>query len=167
MMDGQIGVRSQEGRGSTFWVTVALRHGVGRASRRSNQRPVASARQPWRILVAEDNAVNQIVVRKMLEKLGYQVDAVGNGLEVLSAVKAAPYDLILMDCQMPEMDGYEAAETIRREKLGTRPDVPIIAFTAAAMKGDEERCFAAGMDDYVSKPIRNEFLAEKIEKWLN
>jgi CheY-like chemotaxis protein len=72
-----------------------------------------------------------------------------------------------MDCQMPEMDGYEAAETIRREKLGARPNVPIIAFTAAAMKGDEQRCFAAGMDDYVSKPIRNAFLAEKIEKWLN
>jgi len=106
----------------------------------------------WRVLIVEDNLVNQRVARLQLEKLGYRVEVAGNGLEALHAIERATYDLIVMDCQMPELDGYE---TTRRIRAGTHhADVPIIAMTANAMEGDREVCLAAGMNDYISKPIR-------------
>ena len=103
-----------------------------------------------RILVAEDNVVNQRVTMFQLKKLGHKVEIAGDGLEVLEAIERTDYDVILMDCQMPEMDGYETTKRIRHNKR--HQDIRIIAMTANAMKGDREVCLAAGMDDYISKP---------------
>jgi CheY-like chemotaxis protein len=116
-----------------------------------------------RILVAEDNRVNQLVELNILQKLGYRATLAINGREVLKALESEPYDLVLMDCQMPEMDGYEATRHIR---AGSGRQPRIVAMTANAMKGDEELCRAAGMDDYLSKPISIEKLKEAIERWL-
>ncbi|MEY2505512.1 MAG: hypothetical protein QOG27_1792, partial [Verrucomicrobiota bacterium] len=163
-MHGEIGVESSVGAGSTFWFTVEL-------SRQSKNiatiappdpktRPggfqmeanhVGKSVQPLRVLIAEDNAVNRFIATAQLGKLGYAVDSASNGLEALEAFGRIPYDIILMDCQMPELDGYEATRRLR-EQPGHQPY--IIAMTANAMQGDRELCLAAGMDNYISKPVR-------------
>jgi CheY-like chemotaxis protein/HPt (histidine-containing phosphotransfer) domain-containing protein len=121
-------------------------------------------RQTVRILVAEDNPMNQKLAVTLLEKTGYWVDAVEDGRMVIEALKRTAYDLILMDVQMPEMDGFEATKIIR-EMEGEAKHTPIIAMTAHAMKGDRERCLQAGMDDYISKPIEPKEMLDAIEKW--
>ncbi len=118
-----------------------------------------------RILVAEDNAVNQKVIAMQLAKLGYKSDLVSNGVEVLAALDRSTYDLILMDCQMPEMDGFEATRCIRRRASGDR-DIAIVAVTANAMTGDRDRCLEAGMNDYVTKPVRVEDLRDALARAL-
>ncbi len=118
-----------------------------------------------KVLLAEDNIVNQKVTVRMLEKLGCRVDAVANGLEVLEALKHIPYDLVLMDCQMPEMDGYIATRAIREQEAATGAHLPIIAMTANAMLGDRERCLQAGMDAYISKPMKSDQLFEVLRMW--
>ena len=121
-----------------------------------------------RILLAEDNITNQIVAKGILEKFGYYVDAVANGIEAVSSLGKIPYDLVLMDLQMPEMDGLEATRMIRNGASNViNPDIPVIAMTANAMAGDREKCLNAGMNDYISKPVDPGVLTKKIEKWLN
>jgi CheY-like chemotaxis protein/nitrogen-specific signal transduction histidine kinase/HPt (histidine-containing phosphotransfer) domain-containing protein len=120
-----------------------------------------------RILLAEDNATNQLVAITMLKKLGCCVDAAANGQEVITSLRTLPYDLVLMDCQMPEMDGYEATRAIRGGASGVpNPQVPIIAMTASVQKGDRERCLEAGMSDYLGKPVQLQELAAMLEQWL-
>ena len=118
-------------------------------------------------LVVEDNATNQQVALAILRKLGHQADAVGNGAEALERLRKADYNIVLMDCEMPGMDGYETARRIREPSNRIcNPDIPIIAVTAHAMAGDREKCIAAGMNDYIPKPIEPRQLAEVLPKWM-
>jgi CheY-like chemotaxis protein len=124
-----------------------------------------AARLPLRILVAEDNAVNQKLALRLLEQMGYRADVAANGLEAIQALERQPYDLVLMDVQMPEMDGLEATREILRRWPGEGRSRPrIVAMTANAMQGDRELCLQAGMDDYISKPIRTDELAAALAR---
>ncbi len=137
-------------------VPIITRHALAEGKRRKT-----------RILLAEDNPTNQIVALKILEKLGYRADAVANGLEAVKLLEIRTYDLVLMDVQMPEMDGLEATRRIRDESsMVLDHGVPIVAMTAHAMKGDREKCLEAGMDDYVAKPVEPRVLVEAIERQL-
>jgi CheY-like chemotaxis protein len=118
-----------------------------------------------RILVADDDRVNQHVVARMLEKARHRVDIVVNGRDAVAALRGIPYDLVLMDCLMPEMDGFEAARAVRAAEAGTGRRIPIIALTAGAMAEDRERCLAAGMDDYLTKPLTKRLLFDAVERW--
>ena len=127
-----------------------------------------TAKGKFRILLAEDNPTNQKVAMAILKKFGYQADIAVNGLEAITALSRLPYDLVLMDCQMPEMDGFEATRRIRKGASGIgNPKVPIVAMTANAMQGDRERCLEAGMDDYLPKPVKPQDLGELLERWLS
>ena len=166
-----------------FDVLAALKANHSAVMRQPNARPTStptphpafSKDYQWpattRLLLVEDNRVNQMVVRGLLKRLNLEVDAAFNGTEALIALKQAlpnnPYTLVFMDCQMPDMDGYEASRQIRAGNAGQRyQDVPIVAMTANAMKGDQEKCLNAGMNDYLSKPINPTALANMLEKWL-
>jgi PAS domain S-box-containing protein len=116
------------------------------------------------VLLAEDNAVNQIVCATMLRNLGCEVDVAANGREATELVRSSRYDVVFMDCEMPQMDGYEATAAIRRQPGGK--DIPIVAVTAQAMQGDQERCLNAGMDDYISKPVKQEDFAAALHRWV-
>jgi CheY-like chemotaxis protein len=171
LMAGSIGVGSHPGEGSTFWFTLPL-------TVDAEPCPAAVAKTPGtlildrmfagssiRVLVAEDNVVNQRVATRMLEKMGLRADVACNGREAVEMFKVSPYQVIFMDCQMPEMDGYAATKEIRRLEGPVR-HAAIVAMTAEAMTGARETCLTAGMDDYISKPVGPEDLSEALLKWI-
>ncbi len=169
MMGGQIGVESTPGKGSTFSFTARFPLAPPeRETPRVYPAPVSPAvvGHTGRILLAEDNVVNQAVGVAMLEKLGCQVDVANNGKEAVDAVSAGTYDLVLMDCQMPEMDGFAATAEIRHldNRRGRR--LPIVALTAHATESDRELCLAAGMDDYLAKPYTLTQLSAVLDRYL-
>jgi signal transduction histidine kinase/CheY-like chemotaxis protein len=175
LMGGKIGVCSEENRGSEFWCTARFgkQASVKSASESSPKaRPAGSTlpdvgRGNFRILLAEDNLTNQMVAVGVLKKLGFHVDVVADGREAVEALRTTPYDLVLMDVQMPEMDGLEATRMVRAagsESLNHA--VPIIAMTAHAMEGARSTCLDAGMNDYIAKPIFPAALSAVLEKWL-
>lgn len=168
IMGGEIGVTSHEGEGSLFWFTLQMEKGATQVSQPAAKPKGKLPRfaHETRVLVVEDNLINQQVAVQMLEKAGIQVDAVDNGLEALTALNEGKYDVVLMDCQMPGMDGYETTREIRKTELNTGRRIPIVAATADAMSGDRQKCFRADMDDYVTKPIDYEKLLETVAKWV-
>jgi PAS domain S-box-containing protein len=174
MMNGNIGAESVEGVGSTFWFTARFGKtaSVARSIASSDQTDLSPINRgifsgKVRILLAEDNPVNQRVALAMLRKLGCRADVVANGLEAVKALKKSTYHLVLMDCQMPVMDGFEATRAIRqREAQAKSPAIPIIALTASAMQTDRERCLQAEMSDFIAKPVQPKELAEILARWL-
>ena len=162
LMGGQLRVRSQLGTGSTFWFDIPLPTGVSPSLDTSVlDTPLPQGMQ---VLVAEDNKVNQVVARKVLEFLGQHVTLVANGVLAVEAVTAQQFDMVFMDIQMPEMDGFEATRRIRLLELGTGTRVPIVAMTAHAMEGYRERCVAGGMDGYVTKPVDRKQLVQEMQR---
>jgi signal transduction histidine kinase len=169
LMNGSLTLTSKPGQGSTFSFT--LRYARQNSPAPSAPKPAVAASGPselasgLRVLLAEDNPVNQMVALKQLKKLGCVVDAVKNGVEAVEARQKGNYQAILMDCEMPELDGYEAARKIRELETAQKlSPVRIIAMTAHAMQGDRDRCLTAGMNDYVAKPVDAKALKEALEK---
>jgi len=174
MMGSEIRVNSEAGRGSEFWFRIRLQKQPPGQVEKHHQS--ASASRPLladelrganvRILLAEDNITNQQVAIAILRKIGLKAEAVADGREALAALRTIPYDLVLMDVQMPQMDGFEATRFIRDGSSGAiNPAIPIIAMTAHAMQGDREKCLAAGMDDYITKPVNPVALLDVMKKW--
>jgi PAS domain S-box-containing protein len=180
LMEGTVGVRSEVGQGATFWCTARLAKISGNMREfgkrypawRGGTLPEAPAQLPdprisgARVLLAEDNLVNREVAVCMLEQLGCQVVAVEHGQEAVTQAESSRFDVVLMDCQMPEMDGFSSTRAIREGEQRTGWHVPIIALTAHAIDNHRERCLAAGMDDYMNKPFTQAQLGEMVQKWV-
>jgi hypothetical protein len=169
-MSGSIGASSEPGAGSTFFVELPLEAAPEPAPtpvrrRDAHMTPRTAPASATRILVVEDSPVNRVVTVSMLERAGFHVTAVNDGVEALEALSTTRYDVVLMDCQMPNLDGYEATRELRRRE-GEGRHTPVIAMTAHAMDSDRERCIAAGMDDYLTKPVRAAVLTTALERWI-
>ena len=173
LMGGTIDLESVVGEGSTFWFTLPLQVAEVNSSLPAPEdndiiaTPKAVTRSPdtVKILVVEDYPDNRDLLLFMLDTLSYQADTVTNGREALDILAQQQYDIILMDCQMPELDGYQATQQIRQRE-GQEKHTVIIGLTANAMAGDRQKCLDAGMDDYISKPINLANLSSVLEKWL-
>ena len=171
LMDGDIGGESTVDEGSTFWFTAHLKNSDQKIDSSEKKQPIDQdftkrvRAEQLTVLVAEDDQINQQVARRLLEKEGFEVVIVENGLETLEEIKQNSYDLLLMDVNMPEMDGLEATAKIRELEQGSGDHLPIIALTAGAMDGDRELCLEAGMDDYISKPIQKNALEKNLQRW--
>jgi CheY-like chemotaxis protein len=167
MMRGEVGAESTPGQGSTFWFTVPLP--LASDPPRPAAAPPAPAPRPVtraRVLVAEDNPTNQLMTVRMLQKLGVHADVAANGTEAVDALARIAYSAVLMDCRMPQLDGYEATRLIRQRERERGYRTPIIALTANVMNGDRERCLAAGMDDYLPKPVSLADLETALKRWI-
>lgn len=166
IMNGEMGVESTLGSGSTFWFKLSfpIAHTTPAVTVVDDSQ--LSCAQDIRVLIAEDNIVNQIVARRILEKEGFQVVVVSNGRKVLKELESKAYDLILMDVHMPEMDGYEATTIIREQEKGTDRHIPIIAITASIKEEARDLCIKAGMDDFIRKPVVPADLAQALKRWV-
>ncbi len=170
LMEGTIGAESEPGRGSRFWFELALPQVAATSTRPDRKRIVRRGERrddptAALVLVVEDSPVNRLVAVHVLERSGFRAHVVNDGREALQALSTQRYDAVLMDCQMPDIDGYEATKELRRRETGSR-HTPVIAMTAHAMTGDRERCLAAGMDDYIAKPVRSQTLVEVLRRWI-
>jgi len=171
LMGGTIGAISEPGHGSTFWFEVELAAAV--AAEETQPSPATTTNlageSPWSspplVLIAEDSQINQIVAARAVERCGCRTHVVNDGQEALQALAAQHYDAVLIDCQMPNVDGYQATAELRRREGDTR-HTPVIAMTAHAMDGDRERCLDAGMDDYITKPMRHADVAGILRRWI-
>jgi CheY-like chemotaxis protein/two-component sensor histidine kinase len=178
LMGGDIGLKSEKGNGSTFWFTINFRRASSSEEELEMQNQTlemsglsidqSTSSSALRILVAEDNPVNQLVIDEYLRGMGCDVDIVDNGKQAIEALKNNAYDVVFMDIQMPELDGLQATRLIRDSERASSEKLrrPIIALTAESMKGDREKCLAAGMDGYLSKPIDGRELAAILSKWM-
>ncbi|MEM1180538.1 MAG: ATP-binding protein [Acidobacteriota bacterium] len=179
LMGGEIQLESREGGGSSFWFDLNLMPAFKTSPALAGGASEAFGEEAWRewiermgpdgqprVLLAEDNPINQMVALGQLESLGLAVDAVDDGAEAIEAIKAADYALVLMDCQMPVLDGYEATRKIRRLEDEQLRSIPVVAVTAHAMKGDREKCLDAGMNDYLAKPFQQADLLAVLARWL-
>ena len=163
-MGGEISVKSQPGQGSAFGFEILVEEKLERARVASPTPEKSPQARSFRILIAEDNPVNQKIAKSMIARLGHSAVVANNGREALEMLRGERFDLVLMDVQMPEMDGLEATRTIRGDSA--LKDIPIVALTANALKSDEENCLASGMNDFLTKPIRAEKLEAAVAKWL-
>jgi CheY-like chemotaxis protein len=169
LLDALVMLRGVVASGRTSTQMINLQNVMESRATEPQHKPVAAGQLHARILVAEDNPVNQKVAMRLLEKFGCRVDVASNGAEAVEMWSRSSYDAILMDCQMPEMNGYDATLEIRRRELGqsstTKGRIPILAMTASAMREDVEKCMASGMDDFLSKPVQVENLRHTLERW--